>query len=134
MTVGNYDVIAISRIDEKENTFILASPSNATQQYLYRSRLDGKGKAELLSAEPGVGTHDYEISPNAKYAKHTFSNYYTPYAEEWITLPDHNVADHHHNVYDAVTSASKSKSNMEFFRVTAVDGIEMDGWMAKPRN
>ena len=27
----------------------MASPDNATQNYLYRTRLDGKGEAELLS-------------------------------------------------------------------------------------
>ncbi|MBS1598590.1 MAG: S9 family peptidase [Bacteroidetes bacterium] len=135
ITVGNYDVIAISRVDEKSNyVYYLASPTNATQQYLYRSRLDGKGKAELVSPTNQIGTHEYEISPTAKYANHKFSNHYTPEAEEWITLPDHNVADHRHNVYDAVTKADKSKSNVEFFKVRTVDGIDMDGWMSKPLN
>ena len=40
----------ISRIDEKNNyVYFIASPENATQAYLYRARLDGKGKAELIS-------------------------------------------------------------------------------------
>ena len=133
VTVGNYDVISIGRIDEKGNSvYFIASPENATQQYLYRCRLDGKGKPELLSPSNQVGTHEYDISPSAKYARHKFSNYYTPEAEEWITLPDHNVADHKHNVYDAVTNADKSKSNISFFKLKTVDGIEMDGWMVKP--
>jgi len=133
VTVGNFDVIAISRIDEKNKyVYYLASPNNATQQYLYRSRLDGKGKPELVSPTNQIGTHDYEISTNGKYAYHKFSNYYIPPVAEWITLPDHNVADHHHNVYDAVTNANKTKSNIEFFKLKTVDGVEMDGWMTKP--
>ena len=35
------------------------------------------------------GTHTYEISPNGKFARHSFSNYYTPPLTEWVTLPDH---------------------------------------------
>jgi len=135
VTPGNYDVISISRIDERGSyVYFMASPTNATQQYLYRSRLDGKGKAELLSPLNQIGTHTYEISPSVKYARHQFSNYYTPEAEEWVSLPDHSALNHQHNVYNAVTNADKSKSNIQFFKIKTVDGIEMDGWMAKPAN
>ncbi|MES1225000.1 MAG: prolyl oligopeptidase family serine peptidase, partial [Bacteroidota bacterium] len=135
VTIGNFDVMKIERIDEKGNyVYYKASPTNATQAYLYRSKLDGKGKPELLSPTNQVGTHDYDISPNAKFAFHRFSNYYTPPASEWITLPDHNVMDGAHNVYDAITKANKSQSNIRFFKIKTEDGIEMDAWMAKPDN
>jgi len=135
ITVGNFDVIDIVRIDEKGNyVYFMASPTNATQQYLYRSRLDGKEKPELLSPANQQGTHEYEISPNAKYAEHSFSNYYTPRSEEWISLPDHSVLNHEHNVYNAVTNADKTKSNISFFKVKTAEGVEMDGWMVKPNN
>ncbi|MBS1932541.1 MAG: S9 family peptidase [Bacteroidetes bacterium] len=135
VTIGNFDVMQIERIDEKGNyVYYKASPSNATQAYLYRSKLDGKGKPELLSPANQIGTHEYDISPNAKFAFHTFSNYYTPWTGEWITLPDHNVMDGKHNVYTAVTNADKSKSNTEFFKIKTEDGVEMDAWMAKPDN
>lgn len=135
VTVGNYDVIEISRIDENGNyLYFMASPTNATQKYLYRCKLDGKGKAELLSPANEQGTHTYDISTNAKYALHIFSNYYTPFAGEWISLPGHEALNHHNNVSDAVTNADKTKSNIEFFKIKTVDGVEMDGWMAKPVN
>lgn len=134
ITPGNYDVIDIKRIDEKEGyVYFTASPENATQKYLYRTKLSGKGKAELLSPLNQRGTHDYSISPNAKFAWHSFSNYYTPRATEWISLPDHSALDGH-KVYQAVESADSTKSNVRFFKVKTEEGIEMDAWMAMPQH
>ncbi len=134
ITNGNYDVMKINAIDEKNNyVYFEASPQNATQQYLYRTRLDGKGKAERISPLNQNGTHDYDVSPQAKFAFHTFSNYYTPVTKEWISLPDHAALDGH-KVYDAIQAADSSKSKMKFFTVTTSEGVEMDAWMVKPTN
>ena len=62
---------------------------NATQQYLYKTKLDGKGSMIRVSPDNEEGTHQYEISPNGMYARHNFSNYYTRPLNEWVTLPDH---------------------------------------------
>ena len=133
ITTGNYDVMKIDRVDEKGNyVYFTASPDNATQAYLYRTTLDGKGKPELLSPTNQRGTHDYNISPNAKFARHTFSNHYTPKALEWVALPDHSALFGRHMVYEAVKAADSSKSNMSFFKIKTGEGVEMDAWMVKP--
>ncbi len=94
VTPGNYDVIQISLIDEKNNlVYFMASPDNATQSYLYRCPLYGKGMAERVTPANEPGTHVYELSPNGKFAEHHFSNYYTPADGEWITLPDHQAIE-----------------------------------------
>jgi dipeptidyl-peptidase 4 len=134
ITAGNYDVMSVECIDEKNGyVYFDASPTNATQKYLYRAKLDGKGKAELLSPLNQIGTHNYNISPNAKFASHSFSNHFTPLTNEWISLPGHDALDGH-KVYQAVEAADSSKSNVSFFKVKTEEGIEMDGWMAKPEN
>jgi dipeptidyl-peptidase-4 len=134
ITPGKYDVMEFECIDEKNGyVYFDASPVNATQKYLYRAKLDGKGKAELLSPANQIGTHNYDISPNGKYASHSFSNYFTPSASEWITLPDHNALDGH-KVFHAVETADSTKSNIKFFKVKTQEGVEMDGWMVKPEN
>lgn len=133
LTPGNYDVIEFQGLDEKSNViYFLASPNNATQKYLYKTSLDGKGKLELVSPATQVGTHGYAVSPNCKYAQHTFSNYYTKPTKEWVTLPKHSEVDRNQKVSDAIAAADRSKSNVEFFKIKTEDGIEMDGWMAKP--
>lgn len=135
ITNGSYDIMDSYHIDEAHNLlYFMASPGNATQKYLYRIKLDGKGKAEKISPATQEGTHNYDISPNAKYAIHGFSNYYTPPVYEWISLDDHKVLNGSGSVDAAITNTAKSSSNVEFFKVTSSEGIEMDGWMAKPTN
>ena len=45
ITKGDYDVIDYVATDEKNNQiYFIASPTNATQRYLYKTKLDGMGK------------------------------------------------------------------------------------------
>jgi dipeptidyl-peptidase-4 len=132
VTVGNYDVMEISLVDEENNQlYFMASPDNATQSYLYRCSLDGNGKAERVTPRDEPGTHAYELSPNGKFASHQYSNYYTAPDGEWITLPDHRAL----NGSDPAKPANpgdSAASNISFFKITTADGISLDGWMQKP--
>jgi dipeptidyl-peptidase-4 len=135
ITAGNYDVMEIACIDEKGGyVYFMASPTNATQKYLYRTKLDGKGKPEQVSPANQQGTHDYDVSPNAKFAQHDFSNYYTQNASELISLADHKGVNGESKVADAVAKADKSTAKVEFFKVKTSEGVEMDACMAKPDN
>lgn len=135
ITKGNFDVIAPEQIDEATGyVYFTASPANATQKYLYRTKLDGTGEAERISPAIEEGTHEYQISPNGKYAYHSFSNYYTIPATEWVSLPDHQALNPKDDISKKIDPEKKKNSNVEFFRVTTEDGVEMDGWMAKPKN
>jgi dipeptidyl-peptidase 4 len=135
ITVGNYDVMDIVCIDEKGGyVYFMASPENGTQKYLYRITLDGKGAAERLSPASQQGMHSYDVSPNAKYAVHGFSNYFTPGTSEMITLQDHTPVDGASKIESNVAKADKTKSKLEFFKVKTAEGVEMDGWIVKPQN
>ncbi|MGH2564160.1 MAG: DPP IV N-terminal domain-containing protein, partial [Ginsengibacter sp.] len=134
ITNGNYDVMKISAIDEKNNyIYFEASPQNATQKYLYRTKLDGDGKAERVSPLNQNGTHEYDVSPQAKFAHHTFTNYYTPSTSEWVSLPSHFALDGH-KVYNAIQASDSTKSNITFFAIKTSEGVSMDAWMVKPTN
>jgi len=129
ITKGNYDVIDLNLIDEAGGyIYFIASPDNATQRYLYRVKIKG-GDAERVTPADEPGTHTYEISPNGKIGLHTFSNIYTPYQSEVISLPDHK-----HISGQVVRLNQAAKNKPEFFKVKTVDGVEMDGWMVKPTN
>lgn len=135
ITKGNFDVMDIAQVDEKGGyIYFHASPENATQQYLYRTLINGKGKLERLTPAAQNGTNSYDVSPGAAFAVHTFSNYYTPYAMEWVSLPNHKPLNNENSVAEAVLKSDKSKSNVEFLKVTTEDGVQMDAWMAKPLN
>ncbi len=135
ITKGNYDVIDFLRIDKKnQKIYFLASPNNATQKYLYRTDLNGKGKLELLSPLSQIGTHGYNISPNIKYARHSFSNHCTKFSREWILLKNHSSLDGSNSIEQAITRAKTIKPKIEFFKITTSEGITMDGWLVKPDN
>ena len=133
ITKGDYDIENIKCIDDKNNyVYFMASPNNATQLYLYRTKLDGKGNAELLSPSNLVGTHDYNISPAAKFALHSFSNYKTFPISEWISLPSHRPLDDANSI--GKNLRVNKDSNVEFFKVTTEDSITFDAWLIKPAN
>ncbi len=127
ITPGAYDLIEPVRIDESNNAYyFIASPDNATQAYLYRANLDGTGTPQRLSPVAQPGTHAYEISPKGHYAIHTFSNAKTPPVTRWITLPDHTP------LTAAPPDRAAEAPEIEFFKVTTADGVEVDAWMVKP--
>lgn len=129
VTKGDYDILTLKAIDEKNGyVYFMASPENATQQYLYRTKLDGSGSLEAVSPTQQKGTHSYQVSPTAAFAEHRFSSAAIPPSVEWVSLPDHNV------VVKGQSSKRPVKNNIEMFQVTTDDGITMDGWMIRPTN
>jgi len=136
ITSGEFEVIQLLEIDQKNGwAYYIASPENATQRYLFRSQLNGKGKPERLSPTDQKGQHSYYISPDCKFAIHTFSNASTPPIYSVISLPDHKVIrvleDNKMLVakLDAYTIPEK-----EIFKIKTDEGLEFDAWMIKPVN
>lgn len=132
VTKGNYDIVSIEAIDEKNGlVYFTASPANATQRYLYKIALSGDKGLELVSLASQKGTHSYNISPGALYAKHHFSNINYEYADEWISLSNNTritTASHPESMKSAGLPVA------EMFQLTTADNVTMDGWMIKPSN
>ena len=134
ITNGDYDIIDLNHVDTKKGyVYFTASPENATQKYLYRTKLNGKGKAELLNREDLKGTHSYSVSPTGAYAMHSFSNSYTRPAVEFVTFPKLKPINTSESII-AKLSELQETPKVEFFKVSTVDNVEMDGWMVKPTN
>ena len=136
LTKGSYDIGTMKAVDEVNNyIYFTASPKNATQLYLYRVHINTAGlreDAEMLSSNKLIGTHDYDISPNAKIAFHSFSNHNTPNVSEWITLPDNRPFSSAKSIASNIkTDATK---NIEYLQVTTEDNIVLDAWINKPKN
>jgi len=131
ITKGNYDIIQLNAIDEKNGfVYFMASPDNATQQYLFRLALSGNGDLEKISPASEQGTHNYFISPKADFASHNFSNIKNERLSEWVHLPDHERI----KLIEQQTSQNNGAPLIEMFTVTTEDNINMDGWMVKPEN
>jgi len=132
LTKGNYDLITIRAIDEKY-VYFMASPDNATQQYLYRIALDGKGMLELVSPSAESGTHTYNISPGAKYATHNFSNHLYESVSEWVSLPAHKTIKTNEGM-GGRGGRTTTQYPVKMFQLTTDDGVTMDGWMILPKD
>ncbi|MDW7695986.1 DPP IV N-terminal domain-containing protein [Flammeovirgaceae bacterium SG7u.111] len=134
ITPGEFDIISIEKIDTKKGwLYYIASPTNPTQRYLFRSKLNGKGKPERLSPEDQPGTHGYTISPDGKWAFHNFSSMGVPTTTSLIKLPDHSVQRvlvENKELKDKVTALKQKPT--EFFRVDIGEGVELDAYMIKP--
>lgn len=131
LTPGKYDVINLLRVDEAhKEVYILASPEVATQQFLYKVSLDGKGTPERISPANEEGVHSYDISPDAQYAMHSFSNHFFPNQNEIVYLATHKTGDKE-AIFNRLQTG-RYAVHQEFFKVTTPDGVTLDGWMAKP--
>ncbi len=125
-----FDIINIYTVDEKNGyVYFAASPTNATQQYLYRLKLNGKGTAERLTPAKYAGTNDYEISPNGLWASHSFSSANFQPVSGLITLHTHKPV-----AGKPEPELKAGRMNVEFFQVKTSEGTVMDGWMVKPTN
>ena len=134
LTKGNYDIGTLKAIDELNNyIYFTASPTNATQLYLYRVRINlGKDEPELISSNKQKGTHDYDIGPNAKYALHNFSNYNTFPVDEWVTLPDNKPLSAAKSIANNIKT--DPKKNIEYVQITTAENVVLDAWINKPAN
>jgi dipeptidyl-peptidase 4 len=136
ITNGAFDVVSIAGVDEKGGwLYFIASPDNATQRYLYRTELNGKGRAERLSPAAQPGTHSYAIAPNAAWAFHTYSTFNSPPAVELIHLPEHQTI--RPLAPNAAVIAKVKELDIkpaEFLKVDIGGGTTLDGWIIKPPN
>ncbi len=113
----------------------MASPDNPTQAYLYRIKIDGNKQAERLSPINQPGHHHYNISPNNKYAIHTFSNHNTPPVIDIIRLKDHKsirTLEDNSELKERFTNLNINLK--EYFRVPLKDSLKLDAYIVKPPN
>ncbi len=113
--------------------YYTASPDNATQLYLFRTRLDGKGKQERITPKDQPGYHLYEISPDGRWAFHTYSRLGVPPVVEVIRLPSHQRVRTLVSNQDLRAAVARLRRGpAQFTRVDAGNGLMLDGWIMKP--
>lgn len=135
ITNSNFDVMDLDLIDEANNlVYFSASPTNATQKYLYKTKLDGKGKIEQVTPSVLPGRHTYSISPTGAFAFHSYQSSTIRPVTEWMNFKTNNPLTMGGSITSQVGSQPPLKNKVEFFKVTTEDGVELDGWMKKPEN
>ena len=136
ITPAASDIFGVEAADpEGRWIYYTASPENATQKYLYRAPVDRSVGPVRLTPIDQPGTHGYRISPDCRWAFHTYSRFDRPVVTDLIRLPDHRVVrvlEDNAPLRGAI--ASIANPPVEFLQVKVGDGVVMDGWMLKPRN
>ena len=114
--------------------YFLASPENATQSYLYRVDPRRPGPPERVTPEL-PGTHGYQISPDGRWAIHTYSRLSSPPVVDLVSLPQHRsvrvLAD---NAALIERVAERGAPEPRFFQIEIEPGLALDGWMITPEN
>lgn len=134
LTRGEFDVVGVAAVDGKAGQcYIMASPENPTQSYLYRVPLDGSAQPVRVTPLDQPGSHSYRFAPGARWAVHTYSSFGRPPITELVSMPDHRVAK-----ILAGNARLRAKLDAlegdrgEFFRVDIGADVVLDGWCLKP--
>ncbi len=136
LTKNAGDIIARGPVDEQEGWFcFFASPENATQRYLYRVPLDGSSDPTRVTPADQPGTHNYEFSPDRRWAFHTYSTFDSPPVIDLVQISEHRSvrvlednAECRRRVVPLITQPT------EFLKLDIGGGVVMDAWMIKPRD
>ena len=134
ITKGNYDVMKVVLTDIVGGwLYYYASPTNGTQMFLWRTRLDGTGEPQRLTPAGARGMHDYDVSPRGGWAIHTATAWGTPATTDLVRLPSHQVVRTLvTNEALKATLAGLRQGKSEFFQVDIGNRVALDGWMMFP--
>jgi dipeptidyl-peptidase-4 len=134
ITSGAFDAISIAGVDEPGGwLYYIASPDNATQRYLYRSRLDGTGSPERIASPTAKNWNAYNLSPTGRWTLQTSSSFGTPPSYTLIDLSNPAAAKTSLDNNELRAKLDKLKQGThEFLRVDIGNGVVLDGWMMKP--
>jgi dipeptidyl-peptidase-4 len=132
-TPGEFDVVRVVSIDDKNGfAYFIASPDDVTERYLYRATLHGAPKVERITPAGSAGSHDYDISPNARWALHFASSADSPTTVDVIGLPAHErrrVLVENKKLRALVAGVARNPT--EFFKVD-IGEVVLDAWLLKP--
>jgi dipeptidyl-peptidase-4 len=133
ITNAPFDMVSLAAVDEPGGwVYFIASPENATQRYLYRSRLDGS-KTERVTPAGEAGTHTYTISPDAHWAFHAVSTLDSPGQLDLVSLPDHKVVRIlNDNAALKAKVAPILAGRTEMVHVPVGHDTTIDGWLIRP--
>jgi len=133
VTKGEFDYVSPVGTDMKKGiAYFIASPDNFTQRYLYSASLFGNGEVKRVSPAGQPGQHRYNMSPNGKWAVHTYSNAATPPVIDMVSFPLHKKV---RTIEDNAAALEQYKAlglkPKEFVKVKSGD-LMLDAWMIKP--
>jgi dipeptidyl-peptidase-4 len=134
VTSGPFDVLQVVGVDERGGwLYYIASPDQPAHRYLWRTRLDGRGRPERVSPTAIPGSHGYNVSPDLRWAFHSYSRFGEPPRTALVRLPEHRL------VRELVANralrervAALRRGPVEFTTLRGADGVTLNAWVMKP--
>jgi len=133
ITNAPFDMVSIAAVDEPRGwLYYIASPENATQRFLYHSRLDGS-RTERVTPPTEPGTNTYNISPDCHWAFHSVSTFDSPGQSDLVSLPDHKlvrVMNDNAELKEKIAPILAGRTEM--VHIPVGHDTTIDGWLIRP--
>ncbi|MBN2030999.1 DPP IV N-terminal domain-containing protein [bacterium] len=130
LTGGDWDVVELIHVDEKEEAvYFIGTEKSTIERHIYKTGLDGKGLQRLTKEE---GWHEIDMSPDGQHYLDTYSNIMTP---PRTTLHQSNgtpIKVIESGEIEALKEITLIEP--EFFTITTNDDLELNAFMIKPKN
>ena len=131
LTTDGMDVLGVTGVDEANGfAYVSAAAPTPKERNTYRVKLSG-GAMERIT--PQAGTHNFNISPDAKYAVDIHSTISSPAVATLYSLPSMRVIRVlQDNAPLKARLAQVAMRPAEFIKVPMPDGMLLDGYRIVP--
>lgn len=131
VTKGNYDVAAFYGYDQQTGRFYYASHQESPLRTAVYA-MDKSGKEHKLSNE--VGSNAATFSTSMKYFLNVYSSSTQPPVTTLCDASNGKVLSTMVDNKELKESVTPLLGKKEFFKFKTADGIELNGWMIKPKD
>lgn len=131
LTKNDYPVTSYYGSNSANNTFFYSSTGgNPTEQYVYK--VDANGKSTRLTETKGYNSAVF--SKGCNYFLDTYSDITTPYLYILYSSAGKQLKVLEDNSSLKSKLASSGFGSSELFSFKTSDGVELNGWMVKPKD
>ena len=130
LTHGDWEVTDLDAVDETHGlVYFTATKESPTERQIYSVGLDGSGLARVTKED---GTHAGNFSPDAAALVDTYSRAGVPPSQQLRRKDGTEIAAINEN--QVAELAEYHLSPVEFLKVKARDGVELNAWLIKPED
>ena len=130
LTKGDWEVTAVNRVDDARNiVYFSGTEKSPLERQVYRVSLDGVWFQPITTSD---GTHAADFSPDGSAFVDTYSNAMDPPRQEVYRADGSKITTLNENKVEEL--AEYHLSPVEFLKVKASDGAELNALMIKPQD
>ena len=128
LTHGDWEVTELDAVDERHGlVYFTATKESPTERQIYSVGLDGVGLVRVTKTE---GTHAADFSPDAAAFVDTYSRAGLPPSQQLLRKDGTEIAAINEN--KVAELAEYAMSPVQFVKVKARDGAELNAYVIKP--